>query len=130
MRSRAAIHSGTIFRYLYDRGSLQSQEIAQNGLERTPRNLVVTDADVRVIRDTVYAWQDSVPGGVNQQQPQIMPTPYNPAPLPESSAGATFAAAAVPEKPRRRAKPSNNPGMAHVRPTSGFHEAAHRDSGL
>jgi hypothetical protein len=75
-------NSGTIFRYLYDRGTLQAQEIAQNGLQRTPRMLVVTNADVRVIRDTVYGWQDSVPGGVNQLQPQIMPTPYNPAPFP------------------------------------------------
>jgi hypothetical protein len=75
-------NSGTIFRYLYDRGSMQSQEVAQNGLARTPRELVVTDADVRVIRDTVYAWQDSGPGQVNQPQPQIMPTPYNPAPFP------------------------------------------------
>jgi hypothetical protein len=61
---------------------LQSQEAAQNGLQRTPRDLVVTNADVRVIRDTVYAWQDSVAGGVQQVQPQIMPTPYNPAPFP------------------------------------------------
>ena len=75
-------NSGTIFRYLYDRGSLQSQEVAQNGLARQPRDLVVTDADVRVLRDTVYAWQDSAPGAVNQPQPQIMPTPYNPAPFP------------------------------------------------
>ena len=75
-------NSGTVFRYLYDRGSLQSQEIAQNGLARTPRSVVVTDADVRVIRDTVYAWQDAAPGGLNQVQPQIMPTPYNPAPFP------------------------------------------------
>jgi hypothetical protein len=74
--------SGTIFRYLYDRGSLQSKEIAQNGLDRAPRDFVVPDADVRVIRDTVYAWNDQVPGGVNQVQPQIMPTPYNPAPFP------------------------------------------------
>jgi hypothetical protein len=75
-------NSGTIFRYIYDRGSLQSQEIAQNGLARVPRNLAVTDADVRVIRDTVFAWQDSAPGAVNAPQPQIMPTPYNPAPFP------------------------------------------------
>lgn len=75
-------NSGTIFRYLYDRGSMQSQEVAQNGLARVPRELVVTDADVRVIRDTVYAWQDSGPGQVNQPQPQVMPTPYNPAPFP------------------------------------------------
>lgn len=75
-------NSGTVFRYLYDRGSLQSQEIAQNGLARTPRELVVTDADVRVIRDTVFAWQDQSPGAISQPQPQIMPTPYNPAPFP------------------------------------------------
>lgn len=75
-------NSGTVFRYLYNRGSLQTQEIAQNGLARTPRELVVTDADVRVLRDTVFAWQDSAPGGLNQVQPQIMPTPYNPAPFP------------------------------------------------
>jgi len=75
-------NSGTIFRYLYDRGTFQSQEVAQNGLQRAPRQLIVTNADVRVIRDTVYAWQDSIPGGVNQIQPQIMPTPYNPAPFP------------------------------------------------
>lgn len=74
--------SGTTFHYLYDRGSFQSKEVGQNGMDRTPRNFVVPDADVRVIRDTVYAWQDSVPGNLNQQQPQIMPTPYNPAPFP------------------------------------------------
>ncbi|MBV9719533.1 MAG: hypothetical protein JOZ77_09440 [Candidatus Eremiobacteraeota bacterium] len=75
-------NSGTIFRYLYDRGTFQSQESAQNGLQRPPRQLIITNADVRVIRDTVYAWQDSVAGGVQQVQPQIMPTPYNPAPFP------------------------------------------------
>ncbi|MBV8498157.1 MAG: hypothetical protein JO003_02765 [Candidatus Eremiobacteraeota bacterium] len=74
--------SGTIFRYLYDRGSFQSAELAQNGLQRAPRDLVVPDADVRVVHDTVTAWQDQVNGGVNQVQPQIMPTPYNPAPFP------------------------------------------------
>ncbi len=79
--------SGTVFRYLYDRGSFQSEEIAQNGLNRTPRNFVVPDADVRVIRDTVFAWQDQVPGNINQAQPQVMPTPYNPAPFPNLPPG-------------------------------------------
>ncbi|MBV9700907.1 MAG: hypothetical protein JO078_12425 [Candidatus Eremiobacteraeota bacterium] len=74
--------SGTSFRYLYDRGSFQSKEVAQNGLDRRPRVFVVPDADVRVIRDNVYAWQDQANGGVNQVQPQVMPTPYNPAPFP------------------------------------------------
>jgi hypothetical protein len=74
--------SGTIFHYLYDRGSFQSKEVAQNGMDRAPRNFVVPDADVRLVSDTVYAWQDAVPGNSNQAQPQIMPTPYNPAPFP------------------------------------------------
>ncbi len=80
-------NSGTIFRYLYDRGSFQSEEIAQNGLARSPRNIVVTDADVRVLHDTVFAWQDSVNGSSTQVQPQIMPTPYNPAPFPNLPPG-------------------------------------------
>jgi hypothetical protein len=74
--------SGTLFRYLYDRGSFQSKEVAQNGLDRAPRDFVVPDADVRVLRDVVYSWQDAVPGNIQQAQPQIMPTPYNPAPFP------------------------------------------------
>jgi hypothetical protein len=80
-------NSGTAMRYLYNRGSLQTQEVAQNGLARAPRDLLVTDADVRVIRDVVYAWQDATPGGLNQVQPQIMPTPYNPAPFPNLPQG-------------------------------------------
>jgi hypothetical protein len=76
------LNSGTIFRYLYDRGSFQSAETAQNGLSRTPRAIIVTDADVRTVSDMVFAWQDSTSGGVNPPQPQVMPTPYNPAPFP------------------------------------------------
>jgi hypothetical protein len=75
------LNSGTIFRYLYDRGSFQSQESAENGMQRTPREIVVTDADVRVVRDTVYAWTDALNGTFNQQ-PNAVPTPYNPAPFP------------------------------------------------
>lgn len=79
--------SGTLFHYLYDRGSFQSKEVAQNGLDRTPRDFIVPDADVRVVRDTVYLWQDAVPGNIEQAQPQIMPTPYNPAPFPNLPPG-------------------------------------------
>ncbi|MEO6836025.1 MAG: hypothetical protein ABI231_09010 [Candidatus Tumulicola sp.] len=80
------LNSGTIFRYLYDRGSFQSQEIAENGLARTPRAIVVADADVRVVRDTVYAWIDTLQGS-NGQQPNGLPTPYNPAPFPNLPGG-------------------------------------------
>jgi hypothetical protein len=80
------LNSGTIFRYLYDRGSFQSVEIAENGLQRAPRQIVVTDADVRVVTDHVYAWIDSVNGGYNQA-PTGLPTPYNPAPFPNLPPG-------------------------------------------
>ena len=80
------LNSGTIFRYLYDRGSFQSQEIAQNGLQRTPRQVVVTDADVRTIRDTVYAWLDSTAGNFTQPT-NALPTPYNPGPFPNLPQG-------------------------------------------
>ncbi|HTX59705.1 MAG TPA: hypothetical protein VMH02_08485 [Verrucomicrobiae bacterium] len=76
------LNSGTIFRYLYDRGSLQQEEVAENGMQRTPRQIVVTDSDVRAVNDTVYAWADMLAGGSQSQAPQGLPTPYNPAPFP------------------------------------------------
>jgi hypothetical protein len=90
------LNSGTIFRYLYDRGAFQSQESAENGLQRTPREIVVTDADVRVVRDTVYAWNDTLNGTYNQQ-PNAAPTPYNPAPFPNIPHG--YPTPGVPGRP-------------------------------
>lgn len=80
------LNSGTIFRYLYDRGSFQSVEVAENGLQRPPRQIVVADADVRVVTDRIYAWIDSVNAGYNLS-PTGLPTPYNPAPFPNLPPG-------------------------------------------
>jgi hypothetical protein len=80
------LNSGTIFRYLYDRGSFQSVEIAENGLQREPRRVVVPDADVKDVNDRVYAWIDSGNGGYSQS-PTGLPTPYNPAPFPNLPPG-------------------------------------------
>jgi len=74
--------SGTILHYVYTRGSLQSQERAENGLDRDPRDLVVTDADVRTENDVVYQWADQSPVTGTRIQPNAVPTPYNPAPFP------------------------------------------------
>ena len=93
------LNSGTIFRYLYDRGSSASQEIAQNGLQREPREIMVTDADVRVIRDTVYAWLDSS-SNANGQQPNGLPTPYNPNPFPNLPSGFPTPGVPGPHPPR------------------------------
>ena len=74
-------NSGTHFNYLYTRGSLSTQERAETGIQRAPRSVLVTDADVRAINDTVYEWTDGNVGGL-QPQPESIPTPYNPKPFP------------------------------------------------
>ncbi len=79
-------NSGTTFEYLYTRGSLSNQERGEDGLQRQPRTVIVTDADVRTISDTVYDWSDVNIGG-QQPQPESIPTPYNPAPFPNLPVG-------------------------------------------
>ncbi len=80
------LNSGTTFLYLYTRGSAQNQERGENGLSRPPREIVISDADVRSVSDTVYLWTDQSSG--NQiSQPFTLPTPYNPAPFPNLPPG-------------------------------------------
>lgn len=74
--------SGTILHYLYTRGSLQSEERAENGLDRQARELVINDADVRTENDTVFQWADQSQATGLHVQPNVIPTPYNPAPFP------------------------------------------------
>lgn len=82
------INSGTVFRYLYDRGSLQQEEVAENGIQRDPRQVIVADSDVKAVNDTVYAWLDLIAGGGQAIQPNGLPTPYNPQPFPNLPIGA------------------------------------------
>jgi hypothetical protein len=79
--------SGTIIHYVYTRGSLQSEERAANGLDEPARTLLITDADVRAENDHVYQWADqNVASGTNIQ-PDVAPTPFNPAPFPNLPRG-------------------------------------------
>jgi len=74
-------NSGTRFKYLYTRGSLSTQELGENGVQKQPRTLLVTDSDGRAVGDDVYEWADTAVGGA-QPQPEGIPTPYNPVPFP------------------------------------------------
>lgn len=74
-------NSGTRFKYLYTRGSLSTQELGENGVQKQPRTLLVTDSDGRAVGDDVYEWADTAVGGA-QPQPDGIPTPYNPVPFP------------------------------------------------
>jgi hypothetical protein len=71
--------SGTRLLYRYTRGSWQSADVAQDGQAMKPRLLIVKNADVRVVRDIVYGWQDE-----NRFLPDNgsgLPTPFNPVPF-------------------------------------------------
>jgi len=79
--------SGTILHYLYTRGSFQSEELAETGLQRKPRVRTILDADTQTINDQVFGWTDQISGG-QSSQPNAIPTPYNPAPFPNLPPGA------------------------------------------
>jgi len=74
--------SGTILHYLYTRGSMQNEERQENGLDAPAHSLIVTDADVRAVNDIVYRWADQSGPAGQVVQPDVVPTPYNPAPFP------------------------------------------------
>jgi len=75
------IASGTILHFLYTRGSLQTEEVAANGLAMKPRVLTINDSDTNSTNSVVAGWADSNQNGI-LSQPSIFPTPYNPAPFP------------------------------------------------
>ncbi len=74
--------SGTVLHYIYTRGSAQTEERQESGLDAPAHSIVVTDADVRAVNDVVYRWADQTSGPGTQIQPDVVPTPYNPAPFP------------------------------------------------
>jgi hypothetical protein len=79
--------SGTILHYIYTRGSLQTEERGQNGLDVQPHQLLVADVDVRTVNNVVATWADYTTGSNQQIQPGVIPTPYNPAPFPNLPQG-------------------------------------------
>lgn len=80
-RTVLTLNSGTVMHVLFDRGSTQSIQVGQNGIEQDPYLLCVGDSDVQAFTKTVSRWGDESAGGT-LPIPQTMPTPYNPAPFP------------------------------------------------
>ena len=78
--------SGAKFAYRVTRGSWQSVEIGQNGIELAPHQFVVQETDAQVARTNVAAWSDARGGGgsaqQSQAQPGAIPTPFNANPFP------------------------------------------------
>lgn len=80
-RSLLKMYSGTVMHVLFDRGSSQSIQVGENGIEEQPSLLCIGDEDAQAFTRTVYRWGDETAGGT-LPIPQTMPTPYNPAPFP------------------------------------------------
>lgn len=80
-RATLSLLSGTLFSFLFDRGSSQSLERGENGIEAKPEHFCVGSADVQTHTHTVYHWGDETGTG-SLVVPQALPTPYNPAPFP------------------------------------------------
>jgi len=80
-RVQLKLLSGTVLRLLFDRGSMQSVQLGQNGIEQEPYTICIGDEDAQTFTKTVYNWADQTSGG-SLPIPQTFPTPYNPAPFP------------------------------------------------
>ncbi len=80
-RTVMRLNSGTVMHVLFDRGSTQSVQVGENGIEQQPYLLCIGDSDVQAFTRTVSRWGDETAAGT-MPVPQTMPTPYNPAPFP------------------------------------------------
>lgn len=80
-RTMLKMLSGTVLHVLFDRGSTQSIQVGQDGIEQAPYLLCIADEDAQAFTRTVYRWGDETSAG-SIPVPQSTPTPYNPAPFP------------------------------------------------
>ncbi len=80
-RVQLKLLSGTVLHLLFDRGSMQSIQLGQNGIEQDPYMICIGDEDAQTFTKTIYHWADQQTGA-SLPIPQSMPTPYNPAPFP------------------------------------------------
>jgi hypothetical protein len=72
--------SGTKLHYRYTRGSWQTAERGENGLEEPARTFVVPESDTKNRTDIVYHWADEN-ANAPQTAPNALPTLFNPNPF-------------------------------------------------
>ena len=102
--------SGTQFAYRITRGSWNSVERDQNGLESTPHQYFTKEVDSHSETVTVYSWSDDRGNVPQQAAPGAIPTPFNPNPF--SGSGFPPSRATPPggfPSPRPPAQPNRPP---------------------
>jgi hypothetical protein len=80
-RAVRRLASGTRFVFRVTRGSWNSVEVGQDGLEVAPHAFFVRESDAQSCPATVYAWSDNRSGAPQAAQPGAVPTPFNPNPF-------------------------------------------------
>jgi hypothetical protein len=79
-RAQRTFASGTKFAYRVTRGTWNSVERGEDGLDAPPHQFFVREVDVLAARVTVYHWSDESAQNAGAN-PNALPTPYNPSPF-------------------------------------------------
>ncbi|HEX3550750.1 MAG TPA: hypothetical protein VHT53_10260 [Candidatus Elarobacter sp.] len=74
--------SGTKFAYRVTRGSWNTVEVGEDGLQAPPHEYYTKEVDAQVTRVVVFAWLDDRTNTTQAAQPGAIPTPFNPNPFP------------------------------------------------
>jgi hypothetical protein len=74
--------SGTKFAFRVTRGSWNSVELGNDGLQSAPHEYYTKEVDAQEARVTIFAWSDDRANVPQAAQPGAIPTPFNPNPFP------------------------------------------------
>jgi hypothetical protein len=81
-RATRRFASGTKFAWRVTRGSWNSVELGNDGLQAQPHQYYTKEVDAQEARTDVFAWSDDRGNAPQAAQPGAVPTPFNPNPFP------------------------------------------------
>ena len=108
-RAIRRVASGTRFFFRVTRGTWNSVERGQNGLELPPHEFFVNEVDAQGTNVTVYSWSDDRANVPQQAAPGAIPTPFNPNPFPPGGIFPPSRATPPGGFPTPRPQPPNQP---------------------
>jgi hypothetical protein len=100
-RAQRYYASGTKFAFRVTRGSWNSVERGEDGLDSAPHQFLVREVDALAARVTVYHWSDENPAHP-QAGPNAIPTPYNSNPFGGGPGGISVPQIPTPQPTRFR----------------------------